>query len=490
MEWNGIQWNCNRNGICSRLQGPMPLSLRLTHTFLEKMTKKIVVQVGRPSLLCSRRQNVEVDDMSLLELQAELDSRGWECQSRAQISGKVRRVPPFDPDQGGPKIWFTSSNNMVAREYLILLLCATELGVKKVYHFQCKSYYWFLYQHPDSHWLLPHQTGQYYKLNMRRLRQGSKVPDLRETTRASANPMFVSGDDAIDLQEITDGDARGRGRGRASRGRGRGRGPRGKRATSKDDAGGISVVSSASSDAESHGHGRDHDLLDLDLEDDNEDWESQDDGDDASDDYNDGGGDDNAGPQVASKPCPTSDAVMVSSGSEAEAEMKFISGPEPNPSPLKRRKMSKILDDDADAVDSADRCLHETLGDDAVASDIIVSTCDGRIAPVAAVADSDLEDYVPTSPLPDTPDDAVVAAAIPEAVAVRDVAVPEAVAVAVPDVAAAVVAPTFQPVAHTKGHETICRVVLPVLLGLLKEDKWKDRPSRDVVREALDRCLD
>ena len=47
----------------------------------------------------------------------------------------------------------------------------------------------------------------------------------------------------------------------------------------------------------------------------------------------------------------------------------------------------------------------------------------------------------------------------------------------------------FEPAHKSRGHETICNTLLPLLLSLMKEESWKAAEPRACVREALKRHL-
>lgn len=50
--------------------------------------------------------------------------------------------------------------------------------------------------------------------------------------------------------------------------------------------------------------------------------------------------------------------------------------------------------------------------------------------------------------------------------------------------------PVFSPLVNSKGHQQICEILLPVLLEVLRDEKYALKGPRDQVREACYRSLD
>ena len=152
------------------------------------------MHVHQPNLLFKGREGVDIYSMSVLELMSELEGRGWE---KKEPCDKKRRTPPYDVDLDSPKVWFAKSGGVPYKEYLQALLAGSDRGLKKVFHFQCLSYYQCLGVNPT---VIPHQTAQYYKALMGRA--GKAMP--AKGNPGKPNQQSGNGMDVMDADEDAD----------------------------------------------------------------------------------------------------------------------------------------------------------------------------------------------------------------------------------------------------------------------------------------------
>ena len=92
----------------------------------------LVLRRGRP--LAERRVDISMDDMTVWELVISLCRGGWThrvCRPRDA-------PPPFVPENGGPKVWFTKPGSQSLSSNYLLLLAKQE---KTIAHFQPAGYY-------------------------------------------------------------------------------------------------------------------------------------------------------------------------------------------------------------------------------------------------------------------------------------------------------------------------------------------------------------
>ena len=143
--------------------------------------------VSDPSHLFSSRAGVALEKMSLLELMCELDKRHWVKKDGAK---NVRRLDPFDVVNQEPTTWYCKKGFLPCKEYLLALLSGNAMGLKKVYHLQCKAYYQCLAIKPD---VVPHQVAQFYKAFLARRRRFGEP----ESEPASASSNQLEPDDAL-----------------------------------------------------------------------------------------------------------------------------------------------------------------------------------------------------------------------------------------------------------------------------------------------------
>lgn len=112
------------------------------------------------------RDTFDAKTASDFELILELSRHGWNYQCQKPN----KKTPPYTPDS--EKIWFyhhTTMKGGINKRYLGVLLGASALfdnGLKKIYHFQPKSYYDAILSAPpaDLNKILPSQPKAYYEL--------------------------------------------------------------------------------------------------------------------------------------------------------------------------------------------------------------------------------------------------------------------------------------------------------------------------------------
>ena len=386
---------------------------------------------------------------------SELDAQGWHCQSREQVQN-VRSIAPFNVTECSPKIWYTRPGHIPFPDYLLMLLNGAALGVTKIFHFQCKSYYACLRKIPD---VLPHQTAQYYKASMRRKEQG--------VHHQVGGVACAADSDAMELDQGQHGPAQSagktRGRGQArGRGSGVGRGRRRKAQAGVDGDGSMAAVSdtlAAAEEPEMHGSilvESDDEAMSIDSS-----STSQSEGDSEFEVPVD------ALPEEHQPDHDLGVAVPEPPTSHEGAELS----PEPSELDLVHHGHGPAVSiNEVEILDVSDTDGEEAmLGGPASSS----SGCPGRPPPQVPDHDSEVPGgFAADAVGPDAP--AGVAAAD-----AGDDAACEHGPVQVPV--------EFEPVVRTEGHQKICKVLLPVLLQVLRDPFWRSKPQRDQVREACDR---
>lgn len=133
-------------------------------SFFSDLSKHLVLPVHRPALFFHNRENVDLKDMSVLELMSVLDQSSW---TKSEEVKAIRKLEPYDCTTKLPKVYFVKEGGIPFKPYLLSLLTLTH---GKVYHGQCKAYYQCLLSSSlePTATCQPHQCAQFYKALMGR----------------------------------------------------------------------------------------------------------------------------------------------------------------------------------------------------------------------------------------------------------------------------------------------------------------------------------
>ena len=378
----------------------------------------------------------------------------------------IRKLAPFDAGTGLPKVYFVPKGKIPFKPYLLAL---TTLTNGQVFHGQCKAYYECLLSPTASGAspVQPHQCAQFYKALM-----GRRTRYQRKSDNRAANVDIGNDADGFDCSRIS--------RSKPS-------------ITSGPTTVGLEarpakqtfVVDSSSGDEGPEGNER------IGFTDSDADSSADDILNSFYDQHELEDGPQDAQPGQAAE--EEQETIEIGSGSETDEQ-------EPSPSPELEPGMGNL-------EDLPHRLPDRNQGEEPASKRTKrINTPDAHVEHVSSPAPVDDVAGAPSSPssglqvaLPEppqrvemidldgpVPDPDHVAHAEPprevEMIEVEPGPVPEQVGRPVPDLG-------FKPKVNSDGHRAVCKSLLPVLLQVLSDDRWRNREDRAQVREACWRAL-
>ena len=80
-------------------------------SFFSDLSKHLVLPVHRPALFFHNRENVDLKDMSVLELMSVLDQSSW---TKSEEVKAIRKLEPYDCTTKLPKVYFVKGGGIPA----------------------------------------------------------------------------------------------------------------------------------------------------------------------------------------------------------------------------------------------------------------------------------------------------------------------------------------------------------------------------------------